>query len=65
MKEKWCEETIRKHVKEYIQNKNVKAVFTFDKGGISNHNNHKSVYFALKEWEAKENVEDCIKIYYL
>lgn len=66
MKEKWCEETIRKYVFEYIKQNSIKAVFTFDKNGVSDHINHKALYSALKQNETKENKhEESIKIYYL
>jgi N-acetylglucosaminylphosphatidylinositol deacetylase len=50
IKEKWCEETIRKYIAEYIKINNIKAIFTFDRKGISKHPNHQSLYFALKYW---------------
>lgn len=48
MKEKWCEETIRNYVLKYVVDNKIKAVFTFDEGGVSGHPNHKSIYYSLK-----------------
>lgn len=48
MKEKWCEETVRKYIADYVKDHNIRAIFTFDKGGVSKHINHIAVYSALK-----------------
>ena len=53
LKEKWCEETIRKHTLDYIEENNIKAVFTFDQNGVSDHPNHKAIYYALKDLEVE------------
>jgi N-acetylglucosaminylphosphatidylinositol deacetylase len=76
---KWDEQTIRDTVKQYVQENNIKAIFTFDQYGISNHINHRSIYHALsrlevidepqkekKEGEQEgEGQKKTIKIYYL
>ena len=65
LKEKWCEETVRKYVGDYVRDHNIKAVFTFDKHGVSDHPNHIALFNAMKEIEVKPDTKDCIKIYYL
>lgn len=54
MKSKWCEQTIKDIVKEYVQKNNIKAIFTFDQHGISEHLNHRTIYKALSELEVSD-----------
>ena len=51
MKEVWCEETIIKYVKSYVELNNIKAIFTFDGQGVSGHINHRAIYNALSKLE--------------
>lgn len=77
MKSKWDEQTIRDIVKKYVEENNIRAIFTFDVNGISGHLNHRTIYHALsrlevldEEKEKKEGEENQaekkpMKIYYL
>lgn len=65
MKEEWCLKTIQGYVREYANEKNIKAIFTFDKKGVSGHKNHISINSAMKTLEVKSDTEGSIKIYYL
>ncbi len=47
MKEKWCEETIKEIVTQYVRQHGIRAIFTFDSHGISGHANHQAVHRAL------------------
>ena len=49
MQSKWDEDTIRQHVKRYVQEQNIKAIFTFDEHGVSYHLNHRTIYQALTQ----------------
>jgi N-acetylglucosaminylphosphatidylinositol deacetylase len=54
LKEKWCEETILNEVNQYVSENSIKAIFTFDKRGVSDHPNHKAIYEALSACEEVE-----------
>lgn len=54
MKTKWCEETIVQRVKGYVEENNIKAIFTFDKHGVSGHVNHQAIYRSLFSLETTE-----------
>ena len=54
MKSKWCEETIAQRVCKYIEENNIKAIFTFDKHGVSGHVNHQAIYHSLSNLETTE-----------
>ena len=51
MTSKWDEQTIRDITKKYVEENNIKAIFTFDEGGISGHLNHRTIYHALSRLE--------------
>jgi hypothetical protein len=38
---------------KYINENNIKAIFSFDKNGISGHNNHKSINESLQKHVVK------------
>ena len=49
MESTWPKEEIQSIVVKYVRENNVKAIFTFDCYGVSNHLNHKSINRALRE----------------
>lgn len=54
MKSNWCKNTIRQTVKKYVEDNNIKAIFTFDENGVSGHLNHRTIYHALTELEVSD-----------
>ena len=54
MKTKWCEETIVQRVTKYIEENNIRAIFTFDKHGVSGHVNHQAIHRSLSSLETTE-----------
>lgn len=45
----WPKDEIQSIVLKYVKDNNIKAIFTFDQYGVSNHANHKSINTALKD----------------
>jgi N-acetylglucosaminylphosphatidylinositol deacetylase len=45
----WPKDEIQSIVLKYVKENNIKAIFTFDSYGVSNHPNHKSISAALKD----------------
>jgi LmbE family N-acetylglucosaminyl deacetylase len=52
-------------VTQYVKDHNIKAVFTFDKCGVSQHANHIAINQAIIHFIVKEKSETSIKLYQL
>ncbi|XP_023012641.1 phosphatidylinositol glycan anchor biosynthesis class L [Leptinotarsa decemlineata] len=62
---RWPTELISEIVSRYVESLNITTIITFDRYGVSYHNNHTSIYYAVANLILDRNLPKCCGVYVL